>query len=106
MFCLRWIAKPFSLAECSADEATQFAKKLAQLCQAEWDTIAKSPREGLGHEKMPVDQIRAKLPPRVTKDVSELLVFRFGGIARILGLRHDRVFEVYLIDPKGQTYGH
>lgn len=107
VFCLRYLAKGYTVKDCEDVEAAMFLAKLAVLCQLEWREIAKTPREGNGHEWIPIDQIRAHLPDRVTADVSALQVFRFAGPkARILGLRRDRVFEVYLIDPKGSAYSH
>lgn len=106
VFCLRYLAPNYTLADCSSEEAFAFVSKLAKLCDASWQTIQNSPREGLGHERMPVKQIRANLSKRSTPDVQELLVFRFGAVARILGFRNDRVFEVYLVDPKGSSYDH
>lgn len=106
VFCLRYLKSGYSLNDCGDAEAAAFVKKVKQLCDLDWQTIQNSSREGQGHEKMPVNQIRPDLPRRVTPDVSELLVFRFGGLARFLGLRHERVFEVYLIDPEGDAYEH
>jgi hypothetical protein len=108
VFCLRYLAKGYGLPDCEDAEAAMFTAKLVSLCQLDWNEIAKSARDGMGHEKMPKDQILAPLPNRVTEDVAYLLVFRFGGpnAARIIGLRKDRVFEVYLIDPKGHAYKH
>jgi hypothetical protein len=105
VFCLRHLIKPYTLAECTDSEAQAFAKRLYEMCQLDWNTIQSTRREGQGHERMPVGQL-PPLPARVTPDVEELIVFRFGDRARILGLRHDRVFEVYLIDPKGSAYNH
>jgi hypothetical protein len=105
VFCLKYLAKSYTLAECDASEAKAFAERLYELCQLDWNTIQSSSRKGQGHEKIPVAQL-PPLPSRVTPDVDDLLAFRFGSIARIIGLRHDRVFEVYLIDPKGSAYKH
>jgi len=108
VFCLRYLGSGYTLKDCEEAEATRFVSKLASLCQLKWSDINSSPKGGMGHEKMPKDQIRAPLPARITEDVSFLLVFRFGGpeAARIIGFRKDRVFEVYAIDPKGSAYDH
>lgn len=108
VFCLRYLTRDYGLKDCEHEEAMQFTAKLVALCQLSWDTIAKSAKEGMGHEKMPKGQIRVPLTPRVTEEVTSLLVFRFAGPnpARILGLRKDRVFEIYVIDPKGTAYDH
>ena len=106
VFCLRYLAKDYTLSECDDEETAAFAKQLYALCQLSWQTINSSPREGLGHEKINRSQIQAKLPARVTAEIEWLLAFRFGGASRIIGSRFERVFEVYLVDPKGKAYKH
>jgi hypothetical protein len=79
VFCLRYLAEGYGLRDCDDSEAKHFAAKLVALCQLDWDSIAKAPREGMGNEKMPKNQIVVPLPPRVTEDVTHLHVFRFSG---------------------------
>jgi hypothetical protein len=106
VFCLRHLKAGYGLNNCGASEAAAFVGKLKSLCDMDWQTIQNASKKA-GHEKIPVKQLRADMPARVTEDVKELLVFRFpGDKARFLGLRHDRVFEVYFIDAKGDMYDH
>jgi hypothetical protein len=78
------------------------------LCDKTWQEIQNSRKQTIGHEKIPIKQLTCDRPSRVTDDVKDLLAFRFdcGPTARFLGLRHHRVFEVYIVDPEGKTYDH
>lgn len=61
----------------------------------------------MGMESIPKHQIGGLTTPRVTDDVRKLKVFRFGTAkGRIIGLRLNRVFEVYMIDAEGRAYSH
>lgn len=107
VFCLRFLQKGFRLSDCDDDEAVAFSSKLYELCQLTWSRINSTSRDGQGTETITTDQIRAPLPTnRVTAEVERLLSFKFGGRSRMLGLRDGRIFEVYLIDPKGEAYKH
>lgn len=108
VFCFRYLVNGYSLAECGHTDAAAFLAKLKSLCDLTWQTIQNSNRRGQGHEKIPIAQLRCARPQRATEDVKELLCFRFPGEhpARFLGLRHGRVFEVYIIDAGGQVYSH
>lgn len=107
VFCLRFLQKGFSFKDCDDEAAMAFIAKAYELCQIPWAKINGSSRDGMGSETITKGQIHAPLPSnRVTDDVKRLLSFKFGGISRMLGLRQGRVFEVYLIDPKGECYDH
>lgn len=108
VFCLRYLKNGYGLADCGPTEATALIHQMKLLCEKTWQEIQNARRQSFGHEKMPLKQLKCEKPARVTDDVKELLVFRFDGgpTARFLGLRHDRVFEVYIIDHEGKTYDH
>lgn len=85
-----------------------FILRLNKLSNTPWSTIEKTDKHGLGTELIPVDQIKPKLPPFVTPEVTKLLVFRANGDNRpFLGLRDGNVFHVLFIEEKfGDVYDH
>ncbi len=86
----------------------EFIKRLNKLCNLTWNEINVSQRHGFGIEKLPVEQIKPKLPKFITPDVKYLLVFRANGDNRpFLGLRKDNIFHIIFIEERfGDVYNH
>lgn len=83
-----------------------FMDALLTLSRLSWAQINSAPRHGLGTEKMPADQIKAKIPSCVTDDVN-LLVFRWKGKLPFVGFRDGRVLNILWIEQKfGDLYDH
>ncbi len=83
-----------------------FLDALFTLSRMTWAQINSAPRHGLGTERMPACQIRARLPTCVTADVN-LLVFRWNGKLPFIGYRDGRVLHVLWIEQQfGELYNH
>lgn len=85
-----------------------FIVRLSKLSNISWNVIEKSPRHGFGTEKIPISNIKPKLPNFITPDVKNLLVFRASGDNRpFIGLRDGNVFHIIFIEEKfGDVYDH
>lgn len=85
-----------------------FIVRLTKLSQLSWSKINTTQRHGFGTEKIPVGQIKPKMPNFVTPDVSHLIVFRANGDNRpFLGLRKGNVFHIIFIEERfGDVYNH
>jgi hypothetical protein len=86
----------------------KFIERLNKLSSLSWDQIITTQRHGFGTEKMPVDQIKPRLPNFITPDVKDLIVFRANGDNRpFLGLRKNNVFHIIFIEEIfGDVYNH
>jgi len=109
VFCFRYL-QTNSIQDCEEhDFFYDFLFRLKQLGELDWATIDKTQRHGFGYEKLPVEQIKPKnLPPIVTADVKNLIVFRASGDQRpFLGIRRDNIFHVIFIESRfGDIYNH
>lgn len=83
-----------------------FMDALLTLSRLSWSQINSAPRHGLGSERMPADQIKAKIPSCVTADVN-LLVFRWKGKLPFVGFRDGRILNILWIEQNfGDLYDH
>src|SRR3989344_959669 len=83
-----------------------FMDALFTLSRMTWSQINSAPRHGLGTEKMPSTQIKAKIPSCVTEDVN-LLVFRWKGKLPFIGFRDGRGLHILWIEQQfGDLYDH
>ena len=83
-----------------------FMDALFTLSRMSWSQINSAPRHGLGTERMPAAQIKAKIPSCVTEDVN-LLVFRWKGKLPFVGFRDGRVLHILWIEQQfGDLYDH
>ncbi|MEX3773837.1 hypothetical protein [Pseudomonas sp. MYb118] len=83
-----------------------FMDALFTLSRMSWSQINSAPRHGLGTERMPARQIKAKIPSCVTADVN-LLVFRWKGKLPFVGFRDGRVLNILWIEQQfGDLYDH
>jgi len=107
-FCLRYIQSDYSVDRYSKEIKANFAERLQQLGQIPWKEIQKSPRHGMGHEKISRNSIQQPLPLNTPYD-REFLAFRLGGSgkqATMVGYRKEKVFYIIWIDPNGEVYEH
>ena len=106
IFCYRYLHKNYGLEQCDTEEKKSLMERFVMLSQMTWNEIAKSHRHGLGHENIPVDQLRARCPGIITEDVKHWLAFRFQGKKPFLGHRNRFVFHVLFIDRDFSLYAH
>jgi len=78
---------------------SDFVERLKKISNLTWKQINVADRHGFGTEKMPVTQIKPKLPKFVSPEITHLLVFRANGDNRpFLGLRKGTVFHIIFIE--------
>lgn len=105
VFCFKYLYAD-SLKKCSSNDITQFVKKLHRLSQLSWNQIHSAQRHGLGCEKIPRHCVSdAGCPPHLTADIS-FLVFRFDGLAPMIGYRSQRIFHIIWLDRDFTLYKH
>ena len=87
---------------------SDFIERLTKLSNLAWKAINVAHRHGFGTEKIPVDQLKPRLPNFVTPDVTDLTVFRANGDNRpFLGLRKDNIFHIIFLEEHfGDVYDH
>lgn len=95
----------WSINCCEADDRAQLSSKVFQLSRMTWMEINQAPRHGLGTEKIPREQIEAKLPAAVTEDTN-LIAFRYNGLKPMVGYRDGRIFHVLWLDWDFKLYDH
>jgi len=78
---------------------------LDRLSQLTWAEISKSPKHGLGYEKIAKTSIRAPIPKHIKDDIV-FIAFRFYGKAPMVGYRQDAIFHILWIDRNFTLYEH
>ena len=78
----------YCMSLCERDDKLAIYGTLLTLSQLTWSQIKMRPREKMGFEKIPKEQIKASLPPIITPEVP-VLVFRFSD-----GDTEIRLFEI------------
>lgn len=102
-FSLCYLMDGFRVSDCQRDDKAAFAERLQELSAMTWGQIMLAPRVGLGTEVIDQASIKRPIPPRITPEVT-LLSWRFGGGARVIGYREDRLFHLLWIDPNHDAY--
>jgi hypothetical protein len=109
-FCFKYLMnEPKTDPKSKPGFYAEFVCRLKKLSSLGWNGIDHSDRHGLGYEKIPIKDIKTKnLPSVITPDMDDLTVFRATGDKRVfLGIRHDNVFHVILIEENfGDVYNH
>jgi len=87
---------------------TEFIVRLQKISQLTWNQVITTQRHGFGTKKLPVGQIKVRLPDFVTPDVTHLTVFRANGDNRpFLGLRNGSIFHIIFLEERfGDIYDH
>jgi hypothetical protein len=105
LFSLRYMDKDYSLEKCTKDEKAAFADTLYRLSQLTWSEIKRSPRHGLGYEKIDRNAIRGSIP-NILKQDALFIAFRFCGMAPMVGYRDRSVFYIIWLDRDFSLYPH
>jgi len=106
IFCLKYLDRNYySLSACTKEEKAAFADTLDRLSQLTWAEITKSPRHGLGYEKIARSSLRAPIPKHIEEDVI-FIAFRFYGKAPMVGYREGMIFHILWIDRDFTLYHH
>ncbi|OAV69617.1 hypothetical protein Barb6_00013 [Bacteroidales bacterium Barb6] len=71
-----------------------------------WEQLQRSPKHGIGSEKIELNALKANIPPSFGKDVPHLLAFRFDGKKPFVGCRDKSVFHILFIDRAFTLYDH
>ncbi len=104
-FSLQYVDKKYCLSKCQKKEKAAFADTIHRLSRYTWAELMRSPRHGVGCEKIPQYHLTRPVPPHLTPDVT-ILAFRFFGKAPMVGYKHGRVFYVIWFDRKYTLYSH
>ena len=101
-FSLQHLKRSHCITKCTTKEQAAFAKKIRILTQMTWAQIKQSHRHKNGTE------ILADLTPKLPSAANgeHAMVFRFSGMAPMIGFRSDNVFYVVWFDPKMKLYKH
>jgi hypothetical protein len=92
------------IADCGVDKLGDWTEKLKRLTACTWQQVMSAPRKGLGHEKIPRDQVTFAVPTSVTPDVEFFLAFRCGSAARMIGFRDDGTLQVLWVAEQHDAY--
>lgn len=79
--------------------------KLRRLSQLTWAQIRLQDRHGLGTEKLAQDQVRCRIPTKLTSD-TYLLAFRFSGMKSMVGYKDGAIFHIIAFDRNFTLYDH
>jgi len=89
---------------CEKDNIARAHARLRAMSTMTWQQITQAPREGFGHELIPRDQLTC--PCELTKDVVEVLSFRYSASERIIGHREGQFLHILWISHGGNAYPH
>lgn len=106
VFCFKHLQKGFNFEKCTADEQRLFLNQIVKLSQMTWEEIERSPRHGMGTEKISKDSIKPNFPAFLTDDVNYLLALRFQAKKPFLVHRDRFICHVIFIDNNFSVYNH
>lgn len=90
----------------SNEDKKQFAENIYKRKDIKWRDIKNLPKQGLGTEKIPKNQIKGSIPSYITEDMNDFLVFRFNGKKPMVGYREKNIFYVLWFDLDFTLYKH
>lgn len=108
IFCFKHLQEN-SLKDCKDSKFYfDFLIRLRDLSNLGWKEIYKSHKHSFGTSKIPISKLKPDMPSFITKDVTELTVFRANGDNRpFIGLQNKNQFHVIFIETKfGDIYNH
>lgn len=86
-------------------DLSALAEKMFRISQLTWQELRQAGRHALGFELMEQSSIDAPLPKGLTPD-QKLHVFRYNGLAPMIGIREGRVLHILLLDHDFSAYKH
>lgn len=105
MLSLRCLQGGFGVEEMTPNQRSEFLVKWAKRSGLTWDELAKHDRHGLGYEKLPMTEIKPRVPEKYQQE--KFVVFRHEGNLPFVGFRAGDVFYVLWIETKyGDLYDH
>jgi hypothetical protein len=109
LFSLRHQLLGWTVDQCDADHKVAFLDAIHRRSQLTWQALRGVDHRRLGFETLDryvLENRGVAIPPEITPDTA-ILVFRCPiNVMRVLGYRHDAVFEVKWIDREGTLYPH
>lgn len=107
IFCFKHL-QDISIKDCDPQVFLALIERIRKLENLGWLEINKSHRHAYGHEGIPINQIKPKLPPFISDDVEKLYAFRYqGNNLPFLALRNGNVLHIIFIETKfGDIYDH
>lgn len=106
VFGFQHVIADFDLSGAQVADAARFIAGLKKRCSISWAEIRRSPRQGLGCEKIS-QALKVPVPDQLGHKADDMLCFRFGGdMQRFIGFQDGATFEVVWIDHSGQAYDH
>jgi hypothetical protein len=108
IFCFKYL-NDISIKKCKDYKFFfDFLMRLQKLSGLGWDGIRMSSHHSYGMEKIPVRNIKPKLPDVITPDIEELDVFRANGNKLpFVGIQIQNIFRILFIETEfGDIYDH
>lgn len=106
VFCFKHLHKDKGIQNCTNDEQRLFLNQLVNLSKLTWDEIERSPRHGMGSEKIDRNSLKIPCPAFITDDVTYLLALRFQAKKPFLIHRDRFICHVIFIDNNFDVYNH
>ena len=104
-FSLKFLRKGFDLSGFPEEKAAFFdtIKKLSELT---WVQIYKTPKHGLGCEKIDRKSITGDSIPDVVDEDTTIIAFRYNGKKAMVGFREKDTFFILWFDREYKLYNH
>lgn len=99
-------ASNYCFSKLDAEGKAAVAEAIFRRRTMTWDEVRKADRHGLGCEKIAKDSIKVAMPPFITEDAETLLVFRYHGMAPMVGFRKNNIFYALWFDKDFTLYDH
>lgn len=109
IFCFKHIDKKFGLEKCDKVHKKEFITRLVKLAELGFNEIYKSGRHQYGSEKIPVRDVKFKIPTFITEDVDFLYSYRYNGKKNpFLAYRrpNSAILHILAIDRNFSAYNH
>jgi len=96
----------YCLSSLQKDDKAAFADSIWKRRTITWNDLNRCNRHKLGYEKITTNSIKAPLPPFITEDEQNLIVFRYHNMKPMVGYRDKDIFYILWFDHDFTLYNH
>lgn len=96
---------PDCVKDCTVAALNAWTDKLRMLTASTWGVVMNAPRKGIGHEKIPRNDLNFSIPP-ICRQRDFFLSFHCGDDDRMIGYQDEGVLQIVWIAPGCGAYEH
>lgn len=100
------ISGEYCFSKLDKDHKASVASSIFKRKDLTWKQLQTLHRHKLGFEMIPINQLRGSIPNHIKDGHEKLMVFRFKGMAAMVGYRERATFYILYFDHNFTLYDH